>query len=464
MIAAFKLKINQGLLRRSGFCTSVLVCFALQAFPISASPWLAPDDAYLRSDLQVLVDAGLIRTPISSYPIRWSRIGNELNKIEASRLPASIRQSYSHISYALQSALIGRGNKRVKAGYADTLRNDTSFAAPISQKWLGQSSYEMTGRSYAFRVAANYQRSPNRYGAEQTDYSLDDSYFALAADNFSLTIGSIQRWWGPTWIYNLAWGHTGRTVPGVGLAYNGYDIPWLGSWHIESFLGAVKSPGNNRKQWSNRIELSPTSWLALGAGYQKWFDKSGIAGYVTGAVQNQDEQQDQFHGDVRLSLPMFQFGDHSITQSIYVQGSTLLDDSSLGSLVYGWQSQFNLGKQYLRWVVEVKDLTDDGKQQWLSMSADRNVVAGLHHNLAINNSDVGEAATIKLLWVTDTDWELTLQGQRYKDVNEQSQDKTSIYLTLPLANCRLTFGSDYNPDAEDDIDQWNYWGVLDFRF
>ncbi|MFM2484534.1 capsule assembly Wzi family protein [Celerinatantimonas yamalensis] len=456
-------RLNKNRLAPAGLalsaCLSVFVSFLA-----TASPWLEPDNAYLRSDLQALADAGLIHTPINTYPLRWSGIDSDLQDIDTRQLSPALRQSYAHITYAIQGALIDRGNRQFKASYAKTPRDDSSFAAPLTQKWQALSSYELTSHHYAFRLAANYHRGPNKFGHEKNEFSLDNSYIAFNAGNASISLGSVQRWWGPTWIYNLAWGHTRGTIPGVDLAYDAYNWPVIGSWHVETFIGSQRTPNNNQKQWSSRLEFAPVSWLNLGMSYQKWFSKSGLTGYVTGPIQSDANQQDQYSGDIRLSLPSINVGQTTVTQSVYAQGATLINDQSLGSTVLGWQSQFNIGEQYLRWIVEVKNLTADAKQQWQQGLANRSEEAGLHNQLAVNNGDVGESKTIKLLWVSPTDWEWTLQGQRYQTVNEQNKNRMSASVELPLANSRLTIGSDYNASASAGVDQWNYWGSWDFRF
>ncbi|MDW6002176.1 capsule assembly Wzi family protein [Vibrio mangrovi] len=422
------------------------------------------DDPYLRADLQMLADAGLISVPIHSYPMRWSRIEADLQLMRMIQLPPSLNQAYEHLSYALERAMTGHGRRHVHLSYADHYRNDESFAAPATTHWQIKSSYEFVGREYALRVAANYQRSPDESGKEDSDYGLDSSYLAASWGNLSATLGSLQHWWGPTWIYNSVWGHTRRTVPGFNLAYDAYEWPILGSWHAETFWGFNETQNSNHKQWANRFEFSPVSRLNIGFVHQKWFEKHDWDGYLTGSIQPQDGEQEQYSTDIRLSLPVLNVGT-DLTQSIYVQGTSLVNEHSLGSLVLGWQSQFDLGEQSLRWVAEVKQLTNEAKQQWRNMLSDRTQMAGLHYYQPINGTDIGEAKSLKLLWITPNSWELTLQGQSYHYAYQKTQEKFTTYVRLPLANSRLTFGSDYTPDTtSSQTDKWNYWATWDFRF
>ncbi|MEI8631077.1 capsule assembly Wzi family protein [Vibrio sp. PP-XX7] len=423
------------------------------------------DDPYLRSDLQVLADASLISVPVNSYPLRWSRIDTDLQLIDMVQLPPSVNQAYAHVNYALNRAMDGNGKRGAKLAYANRSRDDQSFAAPITIRSQIQSSYELVENDYAFRLAANYQRALDQSGNEENDFGLDDSYFATNWGNFAATIGSTQHWWGPTWIYNVAWGHTRKAVPGINLAYDAYDWPLLGSWHAESFGAKDETLNRNNKQWSNRFEFSPLNQLNIGVVYQKWFNKEGWDSYLSGSLQSPAGIQDQFSADIRLSLPVWNMGTTVLTQSVYVQGASLVNDRSLGSLVMGWQSQFNLNEQYLRWIVEVKKLTDDAEQQRQSMLSDRTTLAGLHYQSAINGLDLGESKAVKLLWVTSNNWEVSLQGQRYENMNQNMQNQFTFSVRLPLANSRVTFGSDYTPDiTAGETDKWNYWGIWDFRF
>ncbi|MEL0613767.1 capsule assembly Wzi family protein [Marinomonas arenicola] len=431
----------------------------------NASPWFEPDDVYLRSDLQVLADAGLIHSPINTYPLKWARISDDLQDVDIAGMSASLQQSYAHVLYALQRAQMDKVRQRFKVGYADKALDDTSFSAPMTQKWQAQSSYELTEHNYAYRLAVNYQNAPDKRGNTSNEFSLDDSFFAYSFGDANVLLGAIQRWWGPTWVYNLAWGHTRNAVAGVDFSYDAYDSPLIGNWHVETFIGRTETLNENQQQWSSRFEFSPTSWLDVGLSYQKWFRDEGVDGYFTGVTSTDERQQDQYSGDIRLSLPTIYLSKTAVTQSVYAQGASLINSQSLAAAVFGWQTQFNIGQQYLRWIFEAKTLTAEGEDEWRTGMANRRTFAGLHNQLSINNSDMGEAKTVKLIWVTPHNWQWTLQGQRYLTINGPDQDLASASVVLPLAKSnRLTLGSDYNVNPSADSERWAYWASWDFRF
>ena len=45
----------------------------------SAAPWLAPGDLTLRHDIELLADAGILRGPITTWPISWPDVARDVN-------------------------------------------------------------------------------------------------------------------------------------------------------------------------------------------------------------------------------------------------------------------------------------------------------------------------------------------------------------------------------------------------
>src|SRR5512134_3241037 len=62
--------------RRAGWL-GLFVCGFLGA-AANADPWLAPGDEVLRSDIELLADAGILRGPVTTWPISWPDIARDV--------------------------------------------------------------------------------------------------------------------------------------------------------------------------------------------------------------------------------------------------------------------------------------------------------------------------------------------------------------------------------------------------
>src|SRR5688500_6511393 len=43
-----------------------------------ADPWIAPGDARLRHDLALLADAGIVRAPLTAWPVSWAEVARDV--------------------------------------------------------------------------------------------------------------------------------------------------------------------------------------------------------------------------------------------------------------------------------------------------------------------------------------------------------------------------------------------------
>jgi len=65
--------------------------FLILAVPglASADPWLAPGDEGVRSDIQLLADAGILRGPVTTWPISWPDVARDALAATSSGLDES---------------------------------------------------------------------------------------------------------------------------------------------------------------------------------------------------------------------------------------------------------------------------------------------------------------------------------------------------------------------------------------
>src|SRR5574344_1901940 len=74
-----------------------------------ASPWIEANDPYLRSDLQLLADSGLLLRPFNAFPVRWSLLADQFAKLDPSAMTPAQLQAYRSVQYRLDSERLGRG-------------------------------------------------------------------------------------------------------------------------------------------------------------------------------------------------------------------------------------------------------------------------------------------------------------------------------------------------------------------
>jgi hypothetical protein len=54
---------------------------SLVAARAAADPWIAPGDARLRHDLQLLSDAGIVHAPLTAWPVPWAEVVRDVQSV-----------------------------------------------------------------------------------------------------------------------------------------------------------------------------------------------------------------------------------------------------------------------------------------------------------------------------------------------------------------------------------------------
>lgn len=207
-----------------------------------ADPWIGPGNIQARHDIELLVDAGVINVPVTTWPIPWGSIAAEMAVVDGKRLPPAQQLAYhrllayirdvqaggSHLGYMLAAAP-GRPALR---WFKDTPRGKEVAGA----SWSGYNGH----LAFRFNVLAVYgDRDHQRI-------RFDGSYLSLALGNWILTAGQVDQYWGPAWSGSLILGANSRAVPGISLSRNSsepFDTPllsWLGPWTLTIFAGRLE--------------------------------------------------------------------------------------------------------------------------------------------------------------------------------------------------------------------------------
>ncbi len=253
--------------------TAVWLCLLVAlgcARTASAEPWAAPGDAWLRHDLQVLYDRGLLTGPSLSWPLSWPDVARDLDRIDAAALSpalaATVARVRKHVQrerrtgeVALSTELAAALEPGALRTFADTPREEGE--ANVALDWLGQ--------RFAWRLEGTIVADAD----DDETYRPDGSYVAASLGNWMLSAGWLDRWWGPGWEGSLLLSTNARPVPAIAIERQEsrpMDVAvlrWLGPWRFITFMGQLEDDRDypNALLFGMRIELRPLPSLQIAA-------------------------------------------------------------------------------------------------------------------------------------------------------------------------------------------------------
>ncbi|NDY42421.1 capsule assembly Wzi family protein [Dissulfurirhabdus thermomarina] len=223
---------------------AVLACLlaCLGVAPARAAPWADPGDPVLRHDVQVLADAGLVEGPVTTWPLSWGEISRRLVDLDAAPPPGSaaalsLRRLRERVA---EEALAGRFRSEAAAGGLAAARHYLrTFTDVPREKGETRAGLDWMGRYAAFRLRVTGAVAP----PDHKRVRLDGSYLSGILGNWALTVGQVERWWGPGWDGSLVLSTNARPLPSVALRRNyadAFETPWLawiGPWTFVAVLG-----------------------------------------------------------------------------------------------------------------------------------------------------------------------------------------------------------------------------------
>ena len=210
---------------------------------VSAAPWVDSGDQRLRHHIQLLADKNIITVPITTWPLMWSGVINDVRRADHSQLSEESLWSLHYVKHAFARQTEGplRFNAQLSAGentqavkyFGDARRETTEAKASID--WMND--------KLAVHLAAGYAEQP----LDGDKWRADGSYISYALGNWALTAGAVDRWWGPGWHSSLTLSNNARPIPGLSLQRRNSDafksawLSWIGPWQFTSIAGQLES-------------------------------------------------------------------------------------------------------------------------------------------------------------------------------------------------------------------------------
>ena len=233
-----------------------------------AGPWVNPGDETLRHHIQVLSDAGVIKVPITTWPLMWAGIKSDLDNAQAHKLSTAQLTSLNYVLFSFRRET----SSDIRLTWQGNLRESphlfTDFADQQRDKSETSLSADWIGKHFAGQLKLTYSDDTNG----DANAKLDGSYVSTIWGNWAFTAGAQDRWWGPSWQNNLILGTNARPAPSLSIQRNFSAAPestwlsWIGPWHLETFMAQLESNRHvsDTLLWGFRVTFKPISALEIG--------------------------------------------------------------------------------------------------------------------------------------------------------------------------------------------------------
>lgn len=249
---------------------AVAALLALSIKTAVAGPWIDAGDMALRHDIQLLADVGVIQAPVTSWPLSWGDVINDISDFDAVsslddnglaaltrvRRLGTLATRTRQLSYGLDAKY--DTEPLLLRGFEDRAREDSDVTAGVA--WMGD--------RFAARINVNAVSSPD----DDQDIRLDGSFVGVAIGNYMVSAGMMERWWGPGYDGSLILGNNHRPIPAFSIERNDTApfrspwLSWLGHWDASFVWGQLENDRAvpNARFLALRLNFKPLESLEIG--------------------------------------------------------------------------------------------------------------------------------------------------------------------------------------------------------
>ncbi|QBG35648.1 capsule assembly Wzi family protein [Litorilituus sediminis] len=250
---------------RAALCSTLLGLFYTSS--ISAEPWIDTSDIYLKANIQLLADTGIILTPVTTYPLMWHDVHRDIKNLNTSLLSEEQKNAYYYVKH--QFKLAQQNQVRIKA---QTAVEDSRFTS-FGDTYRDANSLQVQTTTMIGNIASNVSLSYHPSADDKDDKKRwDNSYLAAFLGNWVIAAGKQDRWFGPTWDTSLSLTNNARPITAVSLTrksaeaftipFTEFDIPWT----VTTFMGKMDDERivKNTLLWGFRLNFKPMKNLEFG--------------------------------------------------------------------------------------------------------------------------------------------------------------------------------------------------------
>jgi len=249
--------------------------FALLAFVLNAvstvfaGPLTPSGDMVLRHDVQLLADTGIIKGPVTNWPLAWGPILHDVRDADATNLSPDVIDALARIRQRADwETRTDELTFNTKVGFADNATRIRSFQNTPRGRAEVSAGLNWIGDWLSADLNVQYVDTPE----DDEEIRFDDSAVAVMIGNYTISASTMQRWWGPGWDGSLILSNNARPMPSLTIdrvftdAFETKWLNWLGPWDLSVMFGQMEKERNvpNTKFFGMRLNFKPISSLEIG--------------------------------------------------------------------------------------------------------------------------------------------------------------------------------------------------------
>jgi hypothetical protein len=246
------------------------------------SGWFDASDGRLRSDLEQLVDAGVIHLPLSAWPIPIADVRAAIeSRTEQDAAAVTSDGKPVEVLAPADAAALQRVSRRVAVisrnkwnssvalttGDSELVRD---FESPLREHAALAISTSHVDEDWSATVVATAAAS----SADDHLLRLDGSSISWRAGNWLLAFSAADRFWGPGQESSLILSNNARPIPALVLdratsaPFESRALHWLGRWRLTALLGQMDGHRRDVDRplfFGLRVTWQPAPWFEFGA-------------------------------------------------------------------------------------------------------------------------------------------------------------------------------------------------------
>jgi len=317
----------------------ITICILMLTFShaLKSEPWINTSDLQLRSDIELLSDIGVIKVPITTYPLMWAGIIKDIENTDIQNVAADYKAVYWRVKKSGKAALLNKPKRLLNASVASSEQLFRSFGDSNRGKAELTASSANLSKLFAWNLQVNRISDP----LDGDTFNYDGSYVAAVWGNWIASVGKVEKWWGASWDSANLLSNNARPPVGVTLNRNYSDpsqlpvLQWLGPWSFTGFVSQLDDTRRFENPTLSGVSMSfkPLDSLetsiratAISGGTARQFNPNISAKILTGF-------------DMRWRLPF-----HSMPISFYFSTT---DE--------GYDNGFSTGQFGVSWNINVFD-------------------------------------------------------------------------------------------------------------